>query len=66
MYILKHTVLPGSIAYLKYDGWHLFKDCALDLSGCILFTKGETKLNPPGIDQEYQYYGCYPSIKELK
>jgi hypothetical protein len=57
---------PKFHAYLKYDGWHVFKDIALDLTGCILFTESEAKLNPPGEGEEYQHYGCYLSLKELK
>ena len=75
MYILhrisaRHSVSgervdPTDNAYLKYTGWAIFKDAPLDLKGCILFTKRETELNPPGTNEEYQYYGCYTSIKDL-
>ena len=63
MYILhRKSSDPTFHAYLKYDGWHIFRDTPLDLNGCILFTKGETVLNPPKVDEEYQHWGCYPAL----
>ena len=62
MFILKHTLGPKKISYLKYDGWALFDDCALDLSGCIQFTAAETLLNPPAADQEWQSYGSFKKL----
>ncbi|KKL54832.1 hypothetical protein LCGC14_2261440 [marine sediment metagenome] len=62
MFILKRTLGLKKIAYLKYDGWALFDDCALDLSGCIQFTRSETLLNPPAADQEWQYIGSYKKL----
>ena len=64
MYVLQERS-PISIAYLKYEGWHVFrKDTPLDLTGCILFTQAEVALNPPKIGQTYQHWGCYAPIKE--
>lgn len=65
MYVLKKDCGKGIIAYLKYEGWHIFsKGVPLDLNGCILFTKSETILNPPLGGEEYQHWGCYAPIKE--
>ncbi len=55
------------IAYLKYDGWATFTSKGpLDLTNCILFTKGEVALNPPVKGQAYQHYGCFPALGRLK
>ncbi len=62
MFILKHTLGPKKVAYLKYDGWALFDDTALDLTGCIQFTASETRLNPVAADQEWQYIGSYKKL----
>ena len=52
------------MAYLRYDGWHVFKDTALDLTSCIQFTLSETRLNPCAASQEWQYIGSFPALKK--
>ena len=64
MKVLKRTLNEDTVAYLK---WTVFGNGhPLDLNGCILFTDSEARLNPPGEDEEYQHYGCYQPIGELK
>ncbi len=59
MYILQKKC-ESQIKYLKWDGWEGFPyKGPLNLTGCILFTKGEVELNPPKHNEEYQHWGCY-------
>lgn len=63
MYILQRDQCT-TLSYLKYDGWAVFpRKGPLDLSNCILFTKGEAKLNPPQANETYQHWGCYTPIR---
>lgn len=63
MKVLKRTTVDN-VAYLKYDGWAVFKDGqSLDLTDCILFTDREAELNVPKHGEEYQSYGCYKELK---
>lgn len=65
MYCVKRTVNKdnGQIAYLKYDGWHLFSNEPLDLSGVVLFTGVERnnmlERNQLAPNEELQWYGSY-------
>ena len=62
MYILRHRNKYGQ-KYLKYDGWVEFTDPeqSLDLSDCILFTKGEAEQNRTNLPMNYEFiwYGAY-------
>lgn len=61
MYCVKRTVNKsnGQVAYFKYDGWHLFSNEPLDLSGVVLFTQRERDANTLGPNEEWQWYGSY-------
>lgn len=59
MYCVKRTVSHDKVAYLKYDGWCIFSNAPLDLTGVILFTKGEAKANELPPEEEFQWYGAY-------
>ena len=59
MYCIKRQVSEGQVAYLKYDGWTLFSNIPLDLTGVILFTEGERKANTLRPNEEWQWYGSY-------
>lgn len=59
MYCIKRTVSKGKVAYFKYDGWHLFSNEPLDLSGVVLFTEREAKANELRPNEEFQWYGAY-------
>ncbi len=59
MYCIKRSISTNKVAYLKYDGWHLFVNEPLDLSGVVLFTKTEAERNELPANEEFQWYGCY-------
>ena len=61
MYIIKrHLTQTGELAYLKREGWAKFPDTGpLDLTGVMLFTKGEREANKLRPSEEWQWYGAY-------
>ena len=60
MYVIKRTEQNGSLSYYKYDGWQTFKEGEpLDLSGVVLFTKGEAERMYLPPNTEAQWYGAY-------
>ena len=59
MYIIKRTS-KDSVSYYKYEGWEQFKKgTPLDLSGVVLFTEQEAKVNELPPNEEFQWYGAY-------
>lgn len=66
MYMLKRDN-GDTIDYFKWDGWVAYpRKGPLDLTGCVLFTKGEVELNPPKHNEVYQHYGCYQALGRYK
>lgn len=59
MYCVKRTVAPGKLAYYTYDGWNLFSNVPLDLTGVVLFTKTEAERIELPANEEFQWYGSY-------
>ena len=58
MYVIKRTS-DYSVSYYKYDGWEEFETPPIDLTGCVLFTEREAKVNELPPNEEFQWYGAY-------
>lgn len=49
------------LSYYTYDGWTapVEKGQSLDLSGVVLFTEREARVNELPPNEEFQWYGAY-------
>ena len=64
MYIIKKTLIDGSLGYYTFEGWQVFPiGTPLDLVNAVRFTKGEADNIKLSHGYEFQEFGCYKELK---